>query len=59
LDNHKAEMPCESPCCACFGDSWNDFGPLVMRLARTPDIKSIKRDFVERAEAFLAVGVTS
>lgn len=32
---------------------------MVMRLAGTPDIKSIKRDFVERAEAFLAVGVTS
>jgi hypothetical protein len=30
-----------------------------MRLAGTPDIKSINRDFVERAEAFLAVGVTS
>jgi len=59
LDNHTAEMPCESPCCACFGDSWNHFGPLVMRLAGTPNIKSIKRDFVERAEAFLAVGVTS
>jgi len=52
-------MPCESPCCACFGDSWNHFGSLVMRLACTPDIKSIKRDFVERAEAFLAVSVTS
>jgi isopentenyl diphosphate isomerase/L-lactate dehydrogenase-like FMN-dependent dehydrogenase len=32
---------------------------MVMRLAGTPDIKSINRDFVERAEAFLAVGVTS
>src|SRR5579872_600726 len=32
---------------------------MVMRLAGTPNIKSIKRDFVERAEAFLAVGVTS
>ena len=32
---------------------------MVMRLAGTPDIKSVKRDFIERAEAFLAVGVTS
>jgi L-lactate oxidase len=32
---------------------------MVMRLAGTPDIKSIKREFVERAEAFLAVGVAS
>jgi L-lactate oxidase len=32
---------------------------MVMRLAGTPDIKSINRDFVERAEAYLAVGVTS
>ena len=32
---------------------------MVMRLAGTPDIKSINRDFVERAEAFLAVGVAS
>ena len=59
MDSHAAEMPCESPCCACFGDSWHPFGSLVMRLAGTPNIKSIKRDFVERAEAFLAVGVTS
>jgi L-lactate oxidase len=32
---------------------------MVMRLAGTPDIRSIKREFVGRAEAFLAVGVTS
>jgi L-lactate oxidase len=32
---------------------------MVMRLAGTPDIKSIKREFVERAEAFLAVGVNT
>jgi len=32
---------------------------MVMRLAGTPNIKSINRDFVERAEAFLAVGVSS
>lgn len=32
---------------------------MVMRLAGTPDIKSIKRDFVARAEAFLAVGVNT
>jgi len=32
---------------------------MVMRLAGTPNMKSIKRDFVERAEAFLAVGVAS
>jgi len=32
---------------------------MVMRLAGTPDIKSINRDFVERAEAYLAVGVTA
>lgn len=32
---------------------------MVMRLAGTPNIGSIKRDFVERAEAFLAVGVNS
>lgn len=32
---------------------------MVMRLAGTPDIKSINRGFVERSEAFLAVGVTS
>ena len=32
---------------------------MVMWLAGTPDIRSIKRDFIERAEAFLAVGVAS
>lgn len=32
---------------------------MVMRLAGTPDIKSISHDFIERAEAFLAVGVAS
>jgi L-lactate oxidase len=32
---------------------------MVMRLAGAPDIRSIKREFVERAEAFLAVGVTA
>jgi L-lactate oxidase len=32
---------------------------MVMRLAGTPDIKSIKREFVDRAEAFLAVGVSA
>ena len=32
---------------------------MVMRLAGTADIRSIKRDFVERAEAFVAVGVAS
>jgi L-lactate oxidase len=32
---------------------------MVMRLAGTPAIKNINRDFVERAEAFLAVGVSS
>lgn len=32
---------------------------MVMRLAGTPNIKSINRDFVERAEAYLAVGVSS
>jgi lactate oxidase len=32
---------------------------MVMRLAGTPDIKSINHDFVERAEAYLAVGVSS
>ncbi len=31
---------------------------MVMRLAGTPDVKSIKRDSVERAEAFLAVDIT-
>jgi len=32
---------------------------MVMRLAGTPNIKSITPDFVERAEAFVAVGVAS
>lgn len=32
---------------------------MVMRLAGTPNIKSINRDFVGRAEAYLAVGVAS
>lgn len=32
---------------------------MVMRLAGTPDVKTINRDFVERAEAYLAVGVAS
>jgi L-lactate oxidase len=32
---------------------------MVMRLAGTPNIKSINRDFVERAEAFLSVRVVS
>jgi isopentenyl diphosphate isomerase/L-lactate dehydrogenase-like FMN-dependent dehydrogenase len=32
---------------------------MVMRLAGTPNIKSINRDFVERAEASLAVGIVT